>query len=169
MDYLDIALIRCPLYDVSHVVGPYLRECIQGRGRPQNGLGLFFEPSDVDWEDDIVLHIGDMDKIDFFAPVRPRMNKFMSILITPAEGSYRVSSGAAISTLITHTPREEVVYFRTYDEIVAVEDIHTLFPNLKGLHFNRTPTRDALPELLDPGGDEEIFPFLRCILIDGMF
>ena len=169
MDYLDIALTYCPSDDVSHVVGPYLREYLQRCGRSQNGLGLSLEPLDSDSKDVIVLRVGDMDEIDFSAPARPQMNKFMSISIVPARTPYLRSSRGAIPSLIAHAPREEVVYFRTYDRFVAMKDIHTLLPNLRGLHLNRTPWWNALPTRLDSGGDGEIFPSLRCVIIDGIF
>ena len=171
MDRLNIALTRCILYDVSHVVGPYLLEYLQRRGRSQNGLGLSLEPDNGDSKDVMVLRVGDMDELDFFAPARPQMNQFMAISIAPGQTPNLCSSRGAMRRLIAHVPRERVVYFRTYNRFLGMKDIHTLLPDLKGLHFNRTPWWNALPtrKSLDPGGDGEILPSLQCLLIDGIF
>ena len=173
MDFLNITLTLCSFDDVEDIVGPHLGEYLQHRGRSQNGLGLPLEPFDIDRRDVIVLCVSDVDEIDFFVPARPRMNRFMLITINltqmPSPYMDLHLAKKAISDLITHAPREEVVYFQTYDRVVAMKDVRTLLPNLKGLHFTRAPMWDAFPESLYLGGDGEIFPFLQCVLIDGTY
>ena len=65
--------------------------------------------------------------------------------------------------LITHIPREEVVYFQTYNYSIATEDVYTQFPNLRALSFDSTPVPAAFPSPLVEGG--KILPSLEYVLL----
>ena len=163
MDNLDITLDPCPFEDISCTIGPYLRNYLQSRGRSPTGLGLSLVPSRTY---SIALHVCDMGGTDFFAPVRPPMNpSFMKITIEFSQRPPGDSLGGTILDLIAHTPREEVIYYRTCYNSVAMKDVHALFPNLRGLDFQGRSLANTFPELdLDGGG--EVFPSLQFILLD---
>ena len=160
MDTLDITLYGCAVDDVSRIVGPHLRDYLQHRGRSQCGLGLSLSSGY-----DIRFHVGDVGGIDFSVPAPAQMNTFMMVAIklnqTPSKGRLE----KAILDLIAHAPREEIVYFRAYGKPLAAEDISAQFPNLRGLHFERTPLPAAFPKAnLD--GDGETFRCLQYICLD---
>ena len=162
MDHLDITPNPCPFEDVSRTVGPYLRDYLQRRGRSQTGLGLSLEPSIGGSH---TFHVGDMDTIDFFTPVQPRMNMSMTITMDLSQALPGCSLEGAIVQLIAHVPREEVIYFQTCYDTVAMEDVYALLPNLRGLHFDRMFLPLAFPEL-DLGGGGEILPSLQFVFLD---
>ena len=135
VDNLEIVL-DCEVGDISHI-GPYLRDYLQHRGKSQNGLGLF-----LSFEDCIGrIHIGDVGGIDFSAPSPGRMDTFVVIILD----FLPVHPKEIFTNLIAHIPREEIVYFRAYGEPVAMENISARFPNLGGLHLERTPLPAAFP------------------------
>ena len=166
MDHLDLTFDECTVEDISHLIGPYLRDYLRHRGGSQSGLGLSLT---LLYDDSIVVHVGDAGGIDFSSPVPARVDAFMAITMHLSQE--RPPSDlleSAILDLIAHTPREEIVYFRTYDEPVAMEKISTQLPYLKGLHFERTHLPAAFPKSnLDREG--EIFPSLQYILLDSVF
>ena len=162
MDRLDIALGPCAVEDTSHLIGPYLRDYLRHRGRSESGLGLSINlPS----ASRAVLRVGDVGGIDFHAPAPARMNQFMEIIVEVNLWHFMDLWEQVVSTLITHTPWEEIVYFQVCGENVDMEDIPIQLPNLRGLHFEKTPFSTAFPKSnLDRG--EEIFPSLQYVLLD---
>ena len=154
MDTLDIALYGFAVEDFSQIVGPHLRDYLRHHGRSQNGLGL-----SVSSGYDIRFHVGDVGGIDFSVPAPTRMNTFMMVANRFNQTPSKDRLEKALLNLIAHAPREEIVYFRAYGKPLAMEDISAQFPNLKGLHFERTPLPTAFPNS-NPNGDAETF---RCL------
>jgi len=126
-------------------------------------VGLFLVLPDPDI---LELHIGDAGEVDFSSPVPARMNTFVTITIfylEPPEDPL----DKPILDLIAHTPWEEVVYSRVSGEPVAMEDVYTQSPNIRGLHFEKTPLATAFPKSnFDEG--QEIPPSLQYVLLDGV-
>ena len=158
MDQLDIALGLCVGEDISHLVGPYLRDCLRHRGGSESGLGLSLS---LPYVGRAVFRIGDAGGIDFHAPAPARMKQFMEII----EGYFMDIWEDVALALITYTPREEIIYFQVCGETVDMEDIPTQLPNLKGLHFEGTPISAAFP-ISDLHRGEEIFRSLQYVLLD---
>lgn len=93
------------------------------------------------------------------------MNTFVKISFELDQTSYNCRPGKVALDLIAHIPREEIVYFRPYGKLLAMEGISTQLPNLKGLHFKRMPLLTALPRAnFDEGGER--FPCLQYIYLD---
>ena len=104
MDYLDITL-DCPVGDISHTIGPYLRDCPRRCGRSRSGLGLsLFKPGSG-----VGLRVGDVRQTDFSALASARVNLFVRIAIVLDREHPRDLPEKAILHLIAHTPREEIV------------------------------------------------------------
>ena len=161
MDRLDIAVGPCVVEDISHLIGPYLRDCLRRRGRSESGLGLSLT---IPSAGRAALRVGDVGEINFYAPAPARMNQSMEIIV---EGYFADLWETVALALITHTPREEVVYFQVCGGSVDMEDIPAQLPNIRGLHFEGTPFSIAFPESnLDRA--EEIFPSLRYVFLDRM-
>ena len=161
MDHLVLILDSYEVEDILPITGPYLRDYLSNRGGSQNGLGLSLM---VPYSHTIELQIGDAGGVDFSAPVPARVNTFVTITIDlDQELIHQLDK--AILDLIARAPWEEVVYFRVYGEPVAMEDISTQFPNLRGLHFEKTPLAAAFPKS-DFDRDGEIFPSLEYVLLD---
>ena len=162
MDRLGIALGPCVIEDVSHLIGPYLRDYLRHRGGSESGLGLCLS---LPYPSRAVLQLGDVGGITFCAPALAGVNWFMEVIVEVDTGYYADLWENVALPLITHTPQEEIVYFKVCGRNVDMEDIPTQLPNLKGLHFEGAPFSTAFPEsILDVGG--VIFPSLRCILLD---
>jgi len=160
MDILDITLYGCAVEDVSQVIGPHVQDYLQHRGKSQNGLGLALSS-----EYEIRFHVGDVDGIDFSVPAPTRVNTFMMVTIQLTQTPSKDRLEKAILDLIAHAPRDEIVYFRAHGKPLAVQDISTQFPNLKGLHFERTPLPAAFPKA-NHDGDGETFRCLQYICLD---
>jgi len=163
MDNLTIHLDWWEVPDVSQIIGPYLRDYIQWRGgsQPGPGLGLVFAPPEGDIY--TILHVGDVGGIDFSTATFAEMKTFLVITIDFDRPPFQRET----LDLIKYAPREEVVYFRVCEDSVDIdmEDISIQFPNLKGLHLERSSLPAAFPKLeLDT--DEEIFPSLQYLLLD---
>ena len=165
MDHLVINLENCAVEDILQTIGPYLRDYLSNRGRSQNGLGLSLTLSSSDI---IKLQISDAGGVDFSAPVPATVNTFMTFTIELYLDHAQDQVDQVILDLIAHAPREEVVYFRVYDEPVAMEDISTQFPNLRGLHFEKTPLTAAFPKS-NFDGDGGVFPSLEYVLLDWVY
>ncbi|KAF9653350.1 hypothetical protein BDM02DRAFT_3182879 [Thelephora ganbajun] len=160
MDSLVFNLDDCTLGDISQIVGPYLRDYLRRRGRSQSKLGL-----DVSSEGFIAFHVGDVGGIDFSAPAPGEMNKFVVIRIELNQMLPKDRVGEAILNLITHVPREEIVYFRAHGESIAMEDTLAHLPHLRALHLVGTSLSAAFPRpTLD--NDGKIFPSLQHITLD---
>ena len=160
VDNLEIALDPDVSEDFSHIIGPYLRDYLRHRSKPRSGLGLSLSSGSC-----IELHIGDVGGIDFFAPVSARMDAFMAITIDYWIKPPKDLLDQSIRNLITHVPREEIVHLRVHGKPLAVEDLSTQLPNLRGVHFEGTPLPAAFPTPnLGTGG--EIFPSLQYVLLD---
>ena len=162
LDKLDITLNPCPFEDISRTIGPYLRDYLRRCGELQNGLGLSLAPFGKNC---ILLRVGGVGEIDFFSPERPRMNVFMKINMCHIQPPPGDSLGVAIFDLIAHTPRDEVVYFQTRNDTVAMKDLHALLSNLRGLHSDHASLSCAF-RALDLGEVGEIFPSLQFVFLD---
>ena len=71
----------------------------------------------------------------------------------------------ATLNLMAHIPREEIVYFRTRGDSMAVDNVSAQFPYLRALHFEKTALYVAFPKPT-PGIDGEIFPSLQHLTLD---
>ena len=162
MDKLLLTLHNCDVTDVSQIVGPYLRDHLRRRDRPQNGLGLWISSGTGYGVDHISLEAGSADGINFSAPEWERTDTFIEVAM-PLEGAphKRVIERAALD-LITYVPLDEVVYLRAYDIPAAMEDTNTRFPNLRVLSFSNMSLTTAFqnPNLI---ADGKVFPSLKHI------
>jgi len=158
MDNLTVSLEDCKVADISQIIGPLLRDYLRCRGRSQSGLGLFLSS-----EDHIVLHVGDAGGIDLSSPAQ--MNPFVVITIELNRVPFKDLLEKVSLDLIAHIPPEDVVYFHGYRKPVDMKDLSAQLPNLRTLHFDRTPLPAAFP---NPGLDRdgEIFPSLRHLFLD---
>jgi len=154
MGMLSISLSHCAATDIPQTIGPYLRDYLQRRGRSRNGLGLSL--SSGDW---IVFTVGDVGQFRLSTSVSTRMSSFISITAGLDQGLPEDASEKLTLDLIAHTPREEIVYFRTCGSIEAVKDLRVQMPNLKGLDLLRVPLLAVFP-MLDQYGScvHERFP-----------
>ena len=162
MDLLDMTLDPCAVDDVSHLVGPYLRDYLRHRGGSQSGLGL---SHGLPYDDSVIFRVGDVGGIDFSAPEPARMDPFMVITIELGQQDFMDVSKNAALDLIAHTPREDIIYLHSYGDPVAMGDVSTQLPNLRGLHFEGIPLYAAFPKSNLNGGGE-IFPSLQYALLD---
>ena len=159
LEELDLSLDDCDTTDISLVIGSYLRDLLQRRDRPQNGLKVSasfrYHASQAC---DITLHVGNAEGIDFSVPGQAREDMFATISVELDEIPDRNALERATLDLITHIPRKEVVYFETYDNPIATEDAYTQFPNLRALSFDAIPLSEAFPSSLVEDG--KILPSL---------
>ena len=160
MDYLSIDLQDCTTDDVPQVIGPYLRNYLRRRGRSRGGLGLFLST-----EYRFVLHVGDVDGVDFSAVGPVWMVNFVVITIDLIQIPPNDLLGEVALDLIENVPREDVVYFHADGGPVAMEGVSVQFPYLKALHFEGMLLHIAFPEPT-PGRDRKVFPSLQRITLD---
>ena len=167
MDHLRLALCDCDMTDISQIIGPYLRDHLQRRDKSQNGLRLSTsaESGLLYQKDQVTLHTGDAGGINFSAPVSEQKDMFVAITVVLNVMNRRDVAKRALLGLIEQIPREEVVYFRTCDDPVVIEDIYTQFPNLKAFSFYRTHLSKVFPNLILVE-DERIPPSLEHIRLE---
>ena len=164
MDKLSLTLRDCDVADVSQVIGPYLRDHLRCRDRPQNGqtLRIFSGgPSAYDG-DRINFQTGSAGGIDPSAPEWKPTNTFISIAIVLKGTLPKDVVERTALELITYVPLDEVVYFRAYNNPATMEDTNTRFPNLWALSFNTMSLTTAFqnPNLI---ADGKVFPSLKYI------
>ena len=159
MDRLTIDLKNCDTEDLSELIGPYLRDYIQRRGKSPNGLGLFLSSGHP-----IVFHVGDVDGVDFSAVGPVRMKTFMEITIHLA---YRLSkeflTELVTLDLIGYPPWEEIVYFRARGDPIRMEVYPDQWTHLRALHFEGTPLHIAFE---NPNNDGKILHSLQRVTLD---
>ena len=161
LDRLEITLFRCTSEDISETIGPCLRDYLRQRGKSRGGLGLDLSTG----KPHIRWGICDVSGIDFSAPGSIRMEKFMEIIIWLDSVPPMDVMREMTLNLIAHAPREEVVYFQTFHNPVAMEEVSAQFPHLRALHLWKTPLRVVFPKPT-PGMDREMFPSLQHLTLD---
>ena len=140
MDNLHLTLHDCTVGDVSQVIGPYLRDHVQRRGRSQNGLGLSLTSRHA-----ITMRVGEVRGVDLSVlPIRG-IDSFVEIIVEPNEAPRGEELDKTVLDLIAHVPREEIVFFETRGGRVAMGNVHARFPNLGALSFNATPLTAVFP------------------------
>jgi len=167
MDPLRLSLHNCDVADVSQIIGPYLRDHLRHRDRSPNGLNLFVSLRHhiTTHRGQVELRLGDAGGIDFSSPTRTKIDTFVSIIVVLNVTHRRDIPARAALDLIAHTPREEVSYFQTYNNPVAMEETYTQFSSLKALYSDLIP----LPKVFPGRGrveDEKIFPSLEHVRLE---
>ena len=170
MDNLSLNLHNSDVTDISHIVGPYLRDHLERRDAPQDGLKVYvsMDPSGHYCGYHVRFRAGDAGGIDFSTPESAWRDTFVEInalLNTPLVGAPRtnVLKRAALD-LVTYTPLEEVVYFQAHNTPAVVEDIRTQFPRLKTLSFDAMCLSTAFPNP-NPIADQKMFPSLERVIL----
>ena len=102
----------------------------------------------------IVLHAGDAGGINFSAP--EQIDTFVTITIRLNSIFCTDELERTTPDLIAHVPREEVVYFQTRDDPVAMEDISAQFPTVRALSPDAVFLSAVFPNS-NPVGDGKIF------------
>ena len=160
VDYLAITLGCKVIEDISYIAGPYLQDYLQRRGRPCSGLGLCLHNWMLPW-----LGVGFVDGIDFSHPVTTRMKTFMDIYISFDQALPEDLEEKMILNLIAYFPREEIIYLWRCGKTLAVENVFTQLPNLRGLHLYGSRLHTIFPKSsLNRCG--KIFSSLQCIWLD---
>ena len=161
MEKLSLDLYDCDIMDISQIIGPYLRDNLQRRGKPRNGLNLFVSPSyPTHGPPTIVFRVGDAGGIDL--STQEWTDTFIKTTVRLDMAHRMDELERATFDLITHVPREEVVYFQTQNNHVVMEDASSQFPNVRALSLDTIPLSAAFP---GPNlvGDRMIFPALKYL------
>ena len=146
-------LSHCVVPDISQTIAPYLRDYLRRRGRSRRGLGLSLFCGGY-----TTFTVGNAGRMDLSTSISSRMAPFMSITVGFDQAVPEDVLEKLTLDLIAHTPREEIVYFRTSGNLEAVKDLGTQTPNLKALDQAAQGTfahsvSDARPERASCGRD----------------
>ena len=168
MDDLDLTLFDCLLTDIPRTLGPYLRDHFRRRGRSRNGLELNVSQSNYE----TILRAGDMSGTGLPTPEED-VDWFLSVALELVQTSRerRVQAPGdlkrGVLDLIAHTPREDILSFRSACGITAMDEISMQFPNLSTLHFDTStiPLPAIFPES-KRGEDEKVLPSLQHIFLE---
>jgi len=171
MGKLSISLSHCMVADISHTIGPYLRDHLRRRGRSQNGLGLSLSHCGFGL---ITFHVGDVGEFHPSTSESARMVSFLSITFGLDQALPGDVQERGTLDLIAHIPREEIVYFRAGGTLAAVEDLRVQMPNLKALDLFMVPLYAAFQTPEQDGSHvHEKFPpslqhlFLERLIVNG--
>ena len=140
MDMLTLNLSHCVAVEVSRTIGPHLQGFLQSRGRSPNGLGLSLTTSSY-----ITLNVGDAVRLQHSTSVLSQMNSFASITIGVDGALPEDALDRLTLDLISHTPREEIAYFRACGSVEAAKDLRVQMPNLKTLGLYGVPLSAVFP------------------------
>ena len=155
---LRLELYKCKVGDITQVIIPYLRDFFGRHDGPQTELGLFVSQS----MHSIGYSAGDVGKLDPSAPewnlVAWLVNLDIYLDAKPPEDVL----GQSILDLLAYIPQEEVLYPRACGGPTAAQATATQFPKITLLYFDET----RLSALPNPERDREIFPSLRCVVLD---
>jgi len=166
MDTLSLTLHDCGDVDISQIVGPYLRDHLQRRGRAQHGLNLFASSGYRTYRaPHVAFRVGNADGDNFSDPAQLEIGTFVEITMLLI-GKHQNARERAILDLIGCTPREEVVYFKSNNPI-ATEDTCTQFPNVRALSFDGVALSAALPNP-NVAGEGKIFPSLEHVSLENL-
>jgi len=163
MDKLDITIFDCAIVDISQTIGPYLRDYLRRRSRSKSGLGLSVSKS----ERHITLCAGDTGAIDPSPPVWAEVATFVDITMELDQIPQDLLETGVLD-LIAHTPREEIVLFRSWGDPVAIQDVSAQLPNLRTLHFGAMPLPPVFQEP-SLGGNEKLLPSLQHIFVERVY
>ena len=158
MDHLSLNLYHWTVVEVSQVIGPCFRDYLRSRGRSQKGLVLSLSEDEYT----VTLDTGDARGTD--RPLR-QINTFMKVALEYHEEFSSDVQENAILDLISHAPQEEIVYFRTYGNSVAMGNVYAQFPNLETLSLANIPLSAAFPRP-NLGEDEGISRSLQCVSLE---
>ena len=163
MDRLDITVCGCAIVDISQTIGPYLRDHLRRRGRSKTGLGLSVSKSGRH----ITLSAGDAGAINPSPSVWAQDAMFVDITMELDQIPQDLLEKGLLD-LIAHTPRDEIVCFRSWGNPVAIQDVSTQLPNLRTLHFG---AMSLPPVFQEPNldGNEKLLPSLQHICMERMF
>ena len=163
MDKLNITICDCVIVDISQTIGPYLRDYVRRRGRSQNQLGLSVSKSGQH----ITLCAGDIGAIDPSSSVWGQVATFVKITMELDETPQDLLEKGVLD-FVAHTPREDIVLFRSWGGPIAIQDVSTQLPNLRTLHFGGMPLPPVFQELnLD--GNKKLLPSLQHIFVEKVF
>ena len=170
MEHLSLTLYDSDVTDISQIIGPYLRDHLQRRDRPQNGLDLSISSGYCNeyHEYRIGFQAGDAGGINPSALVWTWREAFVTInVLVKGSPSKNVLERAALD-LIAHVPPEEIVYFHAHDNSLVMENTHTNFPKLRAIVFDTISLSAAFlnPTLI---GDGKIFPSLEHISLECVY
>ncbi|KAF9785009.1 hypothetical protein BJ322DRAFT_802960 [Thelephora terrestris] len=159
LDEFFLNLTDSMIEDIPTIIGPFLRDHLRRRGRPQCGLELSLSNLDT-----IHFSVKDVGETDFSAPGPASMNTLVATLIQLDQIPPEDLLEDAVLDLIAHVPPEEVVHFRASSRPVATEAISTQLPYLKAIHLEDTSLHVAFPKsILDR---DKIFPHLQHVFLD---
>jgi len=160
---LTLTLCNCAVGDISPLLGPYLRDYLQHRGRVHSGLGLCVSRHDSY----IRFCAGDAGRIRPHALGSEQMASFLVIMICPNPSPPKDLLEKALLDLIADTPREKIFHFSAHRNHVAMTNVYAQLSNLRTLHLDTIHLSDALPRP-SPGGDGGILPSLRHVVLERM-
>lgn len=155
-------LSHCVVPDISQTIAPYLRDYLRRRGRSRRGLGLSLSCGGY-----ITFIVGNASRMNPSTSISSRMVPFMSITVGFDQAVPEDVLEKLTLDLIAHTPREEIVYFRTSENLEAVKDLGAQMPNLKALDLLKVPLSAVFP-MLDQNGpraDEMSPPSLQQLFL----
>jgi len=156
--------------DIPQTIGPYLRDYVRRRGRSPNGLGVSLSICGF-----ITFGAGDVGELHPSTSRLERMATFFFLSIWGHVAYPDDVRDQLTLDLITHVPREEIVYLRTGERLAAITDLPVRMPNLKAMDLEAIPLYPTFPVLVSQDGAqvEERFPpslqhlFLRELLLNG--
>ena len=128
MDKLLLCLHGWTVADASQTIGPYLQDHLVCCGKSQNGLGIFISSNEY-----IVFHVGDAGRFNPSTSESEQMVSFAAVTLLPVRALPEDALEKLTLDLIAHTPREEIVYFRTCESLEVVRDLRIQMPNLRVL------------------------------------
>ena len=137
---LDITLCDHMVADIPRIFGPYLRDYLRRRDRSPTGLGLSISRVGCLSK----LHICDAGGIDLSTPVWTQIAPFV-VIANRSQDAWSRPMAKVFLNLVSYTPRDEVVYFRSWNEPAVMEDTSARFPKLKALHSGFMPLPAIFP------------------------
>ena len=156
MENLAASLHNCTVADISQIIGPYLRNYIRRRERPQNRLGLF-----VSWYEQCIRNrVEDVRRSDS-STVAKQVAWSVTVDISFDVPLPRDMLEKAFLDLIAHIPREEIVDLQACWVLMAMEEISAQFANLTALYLHEIPPPVLFPKS-NPGG---VFPSLKRVFL----
>ena len=166
MDSLTLTFDHCDIVDISRTIGPYLRDHLQRRDRPQGGLILFVSFEGSHQAPHITFRAGDARGVDFSAPSEVEVHSFVRAKIMFSGAPDKDVLERAAFDLTTYAPREAVVHLRMHHQLATVVDTYTQFSNLRALSFYHIPVSAAFPNPNLIG--KKVLPSLEHIFLDNV-
>ena len=163
---LNLCFRGCTLEVARQVVGPYIRDRIQGDPRSKNRLGISVSST----FSRVSLEVSVVDVGYRYPDQLPtRSHLYATFTMTIPRRTSREERDK-LCTILALLPRERVVYLATNLSTGLMEELLVAMPNIEGLYLTCPAMFEwfLLPDPYGPNAHKKLLPSLKCLYLEAV-